>query len=142
MVFDPRKKKPGILKRDEHNLVVKDEAQKTVEDLTRKLITTERDFQKDLTYSGHKGMRRDIVVFVTVVQRNSIDGKICLEDTRNPKFESWSPRDPYKYRVYDIVEAPIMVKEQPMSKGTLFKQMTGVMGTVMAYIMKMGAVSG
>lgn len=133
-----RKKTPSLLKRDESGQIDQSEAAKTTQALVQELITTERDFQKDISYAGGKGERRDVVFFVTVWQRNSIDGKVVLTDDFNPKFQRLSPRDPYKYREFDFIESPILVKDQPMRKDAIGRQMFGVFKVLSNYLHRMG----
>jgi hypothetical protein len=140
MAFEQRKKTPSLLPRDKNNRVIKSEVQSTVETITKRLLTAERDIQKDITFAKARGSKRDICIFITVVQRNSIDGNICLEDTKDPKFERWSPRDPYSYKVFDSVDAPIVCKHLPLKHETAFKQLQGCMSAVLKYLMQMGAV--
>jgi len=134
------KKTPSLLKRDENGQIDQSEARKTTDELVGKLISTERDFQKDLSYNAAKGDKRDVVFFVTVWQRNSVDGKIVMADDFNPKFQQLSARDPYKYREFDFIEAPILVRDQPMNRANVGKQIFGVFKVLVNYLHRMGVI--
>ena len=55
-----------------------DDANKKLKELTQKLITEERSFQKEISFKTSRSSKRDVMLFVTICQRNSVDGKIVL----------------------------------------------------------------
>lgn len=142
MSFEQRKKhKDGgpILKRDKNNVLDRDEAAKTTQDLVQKLLGEERAHKKDISFNA-RGNKRDFVVMITLLQRNSIDGHIAIGDDESKGFEVMDARDPFKYRVYDFVEAPILAKNIPMSRASTGKQMLGIFNVLVNYLAKVGII--
>lgn len=136
----PKSKDSGpTLKRDAHNKLDMADAAKVTEQLTKKLLQEERAFKKDISFNA-KGQKRDFIFMVTVMQRNSVDGHIVFGEDEYGGFESMDPRDPYKYRVYDYVEAPILAREIPMSKVALSQQVASVFQVLFNYLVKLNVV--
>lgn len=143
MTFKPRAKAKDngpVLKRDQHNKLDMDAAAQVQRQLTEKLLTEERAHKKDITFNA-KGNKRDFIVMVTVLQRNSIDGHLVFGEDETKGFEVYDPRDPFKYRVYDYVEAPILCRDIPMSKNTCAKQMAGIFNVLITYLARLSVVN-
>ncbi len=142
MAFQQRPKaKDGgpTLKRDQNNKLDREDAKKVVEELTKKLITEERAYKKDISYNA-RGHKRDFVVMVTLMQRNSVDGHIIIGEDETKGFEVMDARDPFKYRVYDFVEAPILSRNIPMRKADVGKQMASIFNMLFQYMVKLNIV--
>lgn len=142
--FKQRPKTPSdngpVLKRDENNILDKDDAARTTELLVNKLLTEERAYKKEISFNA-RGQKRDFVLMITLLQRNSVDGHIVLGEGDEKGFEVMDERDPYKYRVYDFVEAPILAKHIPMSRATTGKQMMGIFNVIVNYLHKVGIIN-
>src|SRR5665213_180842 len=142
MTFKPREKtkdKGPVLLRDEHNKLDRGSAANATNALMQKLLTEERAHKKEISYNA-KGNKRDFVVMVTVLQRNSVDGHIVFGEDQGEAFESMDPRDPFKYRVFDFVEAPILARDIPLSKATLSKQVASIFQVLFNYLVKLNVV--
>ncbi len=88
MAFEQRKKSKDsgpILKRTENNRLDRGEAARTTEGLVKKLLTEERAYKKDISYNA-RGNKRDFIVMVTLLQRNSVDGKYRDRRRRNQRL--------------------------------------------------------
>lgn len=142
MSIEQRKKTKDsgpVLKRDKNNILDRDDAAKTTHDLVQKLLGEERAHKKDISFNA-RGNKRDFVVMVTLLQRNSIDGHIAIGEDESKGFEVMDARDPFKYRVYDFVEAPILAKHIPMSRAATGKQMLGIFNVLVNYLAKVGII--
>jgi len=143
MSFEQRKKsKDGgpILKRDEHNKLDIDDAARVTQQLTQKLLQEERAHKKDISFNA-RGNKRDFIVMVTVLQRNTVDGHIVIGEDESKGFEIMDARDPFKYRVYDFVEAPILARDIPMNRAACGKQMLGIFNVLINYLGKLSIVN-
>lgn len=142
MTFKPREKAKDsgpVLKRDANNKLDQDAADKVLRDLAGKLADHESARNKDLSFSA-KGNKRDFVIMVTVMQRNSVDGHVVIGEDESRGFEVMDPRDPFKYRIYDFVEAPILAKNIPMRRASVGKQMLGIFNVLVNYLAKLSIV--
>lgn len=137
----PKEKGPQ-LKRDEHNFLDRDEADVITKRLTQELITTQRDFQKEISFKNAKGNRRDIVMKVIIYQRNTVNGKLVQSDCDDPLFEKLSnePLDPYKYKYFEHIDAEIAVKEMPMRALTVTKWLMGTYKASINYLARMNVM--
>lgn len=110
--------------------------------LTSKLINTERDHQRDLSFLKNKENRRDVLVKVIVYQTNTINGKIVRGDYQNPLFEKLSddPLDPVRYRMFDYMDGEIKVQEMPMRRANIAKWTMGCFKVVVNYLNKMNVM--
>lgn len=87
----PRKKpKDGgpILKRDEHNTLDQDDAQKAADGLMRKLLSEQRAHEKDESMHMAKTGRRDIVVHMAVTVRGQVNGHPIIGET-DKEYNQW-----------------------------------------------------
>lgn len=137
--YKPTKKTPPpgpVLKRNEHNELDRGDAARVTGELVHKLLTEERAFKKEITYNA-RGTKRDIVVMMTIMVRNSVDGKIVADDLG---YDTMDERDPYKYKVFDYVEAPIMARDIPMSRSMTGKQLMNCFKVLVNYLARMGVV--
>lgn len=144
MTFKPRAKAKDtgpVLKRDANNKLDMDDAAKVTEQLTRKLLQEERAHKKDISFNA-RGVKRDFIFMLTVMQRNSVDGHIVVGENEASGFEKMDDRDPYMYRVYDYIEAPILAKHIPMKKAMLAQQVSSVFQVLFTYLVKLNVVDG
>jgi hypothetical protein len=134
-------KKKSLLSRDANNKLDDSEVAKVTNELMKKLITTERDFQKDLSFNHARGNKRDIMVYVTIFARNSIDGKIVLGDAGNGfvKLDD-SGRDPYLYKDLEFIEMPLLAREMPYTRDGLGKGLFGLFNCVVQKLGRIGAI--
>lgn len=137
---EPRDKIPSILKRDEHNNLDHDDARKVTDDLVKKLITEQRDYQKEISFKHSRSNRRDIVLKIVLYQRNTVNGKIVRDDADDPLFERLGdePLDPYRYKYFDHIDGEIAVREMPMPMGKAGKWILGCFKGVTNYLARMG----
>jgi hypothetical protein len=137
----PKNKDGGpTLKRDANNKLDMDDAARVTHELTKKLLQEERAHKKDISFNA-KGNKRDFVVMFTILQRNTVDGHIVFGEDESKGFEVMDPRDPFKYRVYDYVEAPMLARDIPMSKATTGKQLLGVFNVLVNYLARLGIIN-
>ncbi len=130
------------LKRDEHNMLDKDSAREETEKLMRKLITEERMHQKHISFNHARGNKRDIMVYITIFARNSVDGMIVLgDDDRGYQPLDGSGRDPYKYKDLDIIEFPLLANQMPVSKIDLSQAIRGCFTALVSKMISIGAVN-
>lgn len=142
MSFEQRKKTKDngpVLKRDENNKLDMDDAARVTQQLTKKLLQEQRAHEKEISFNA-RGNKRDFVVMVTVLQRNSVDGHIVIGDNESKGFEKMGGDDPFMYRVYDFVEAPITARHIPMRRAAVGKQMLGIFNVLVNYLGKLGIV--
>lgn len=131
------------LKRDQNNKLDKDDAERVQKELIKRLITEERHYQKEISFKNARGAKRDIFIFVTIAQRNSIDGKVVLGDPVGPgQYEKWANDDPYAYKVFDYVEGEIPAKMIPMKLPETGKFLMGVFKAVTNYLARMNVING
>lgn len=138
--MDNKKPSGPVLKRDENNVLDRADADAQIQRLMKTLITEERAFQKDLTFRNARGNKRDVMMFITIVHRNSIDGKIILGEDESKGFESWSDRDPYKYKAFDFIEVPFMAKDYPMKKTAIGAVLMQCFKLCCNYLIRMGVI--
>ncbi len=50
-------------------------------------------------------------------------------------------RDPFRYKVYDYAEAPILAKDIPMPQSVVGRQMMGLFKVVVNYLAKVGVIN-
>lgn len=127
------------IKRDEHNQLDKEDADRVTKKITEDLITTQRDYQKEISFKNARGNRRDIVVKFVIYQRNTVNGMIVRDDSKDPEFEKLStdPLDPYKYKYFDHIDGEIMAKEMPMPLSKHGKWLMGCFKGVVNYLARM-----
>lgn len=134
--------KGPVIRRDENNMLDQNHADEVVTHLTKELINTERDFQKDNMLKHVSSTRRDIIVKTILMQRNTFNGHLVKEDYQNPRFEKLSddPLDPYRYNTVDFIDGEIMAKEMPMSASHVGKWTMGMFKCVVNYLAKMNVM--
>ena len=129
------------MKRDEHNRLDRNDAKAKTEELMQKLITEERMFQKDISFNHARGNKRDIMVYMTIFARNSVDGMIVVGDEGNGFVElDRTGHDPYRYKDLDFIEFPIMAKDMPMSKETMGQAIKGFFTHLVSKLIRIGAI--
>jgi len=134
------KDKGPEIKRNEDNSLDQDHATKVLTDLTGSLIHEKRAFEKDLSMRIAKENRRDIVVKVIIYQRNSIDGKIVMEDNSDPLFERLG-EDFYRFKYFDHLDGEVLVREMPMSRANIGRWTMGCFKTVVNYLHRMNVMA-
>jgi hypothetical protein len=127
------------LKRDEHNELDRSHAKEVTEQITQKLITESRDFQKEMMMRNARENRRDIIVKVILYQRNSIDGHVVGSDRQQPEFEKLSddPLDPFLYKYFEHIDGEIYVREMPMPLGKAGRWQMGMFKALSNYLARM-----
>lgn len=135
-------KGPQIV-RDEHNMLDPNSADEVTKQVTKDLITTQRDFQKDNEMKRAIGNRRDIIVKTIIYQRNTQNHHVIAEDRQDPSFEKLSddPLDPYLYKYFDHIDGEIMCKEMPMSAANVGRWSMGMFKCVVNYLAKMNVMN-
>ena len=129
------------MKRDEHNRLDKDDAATQTETLMKKLITEERMHQKDISFNHARGNKRDIMVYMTIFARNSVDGMIVIGDEERGFLSLDSTgRDPFKYKDLDFIEFPIMAREMPLCKANMAQAIKGFFTALTSKLMRIGAI--
>jgi hypothetical protein len=140
--MDAKKPPEGpVVKRDEHNMVDHDSADKALQDLHKKLITEERAHQKEISFKNARGNKRDIVVKIIIFQRNSVDGKIVLGDEKDGFESAGDPRDPYKYKYFEHIDAEIDSRHNPLSPKDVTRWQMGIYKCMTNYLAKMGVIN-
>ncbi len=131
------------IKRDKNNKIDKDDADKVLKKVTEDLITTQRDFQKEMSFRHAKTTRRDIVVKTLIYQKNTVNGMVVREDYQNPLFEKLSddPLDPIRYNLFDYVEGELFVREMPLSAEKVGKWSMGMFKAVVNYLARMNIMN-
>jgi hypothetical protein len=131
-----------VLKRDEHNRLDMDHTDAVLKDITKNLISEQRDYQKEIAFKHSRSNKRDLVMKIVLYQRNSVNGKIVVSDNDDPSFESLSadPLHAYKYKYFEHIDAEISVKEMPMSAKTVYKWLMGCCNAALNYIVRMGII--
>lgn len=143
MAFEPRDKKPSILKRDENGQIAdRDDAKRVTENLVRKLLTEERAHDKDQSFHRVTTGKRDIVVFLMPMIRNSVNGKLVLGDDASRGFIKFDERDMYSYRPYDFVNVEFPARNLPGKKEYIGKGLMSGFSVVVKWMMKMGVIQG
>lgn len=137
--MEKKKDNGPILKRDENNRLDQDDAARVTQELTRKLITESRDFQKEISFKHSRDNRRDVVVKVVLYQRNTVNGKIVKSDSGDPLFEKLSndPLDGFRYKYFEHIDMEISVKEMPMPLGKAGKWILGGFSALSNYLARM-----
>lgn len=131
-------------KRDEHGQLDRDDADRIARELTERLITEQRAFQKEISFKNARTNRRDIVVKTIIYQRNTINGMIVKQDADDPLFESLGEDllDPMKYKYFDHIDGEIFVREQPMKMATCGKWLMGMFKALTNYLARMNIFDG
>lgn len=138
------KKKPlekgPVLKRDEHNQLDKNHADEVLTDLTKNLIETERDFQKDNAMRKAMTNKRDIVVKTVIYLRNTVNGHLIQEDATDPQYEKFNDNkmDPLRYRYVDHIDGELFVRDMPMSMAKVGQWSMGMFKALINYLCQMG----
>ncbi len=127
------------IKRDEHNQLDKDDADRVIKKVTEDLITTQRDYQKEMSFRNARTDRRDVVVKIVIYQRNTVNGRFVRSDMDNPLFERLSddPLDASRYRYFDHIDGEILAKEMPMPMGKAGKFTMGCFKAMVNYLARM-----
>ncbi len=135
--------KGPIIKRDEHNMLDKNDTDRVLKKVTEDLITTQRDQQKDNEMRRAIGNRRDVIVKTIIYQRNTQNGHVIQEDYKDIGFEKLSddPLDHYRYKMFEFIDGEIMAKEMPMSMTNVGKWTMGMFKCVVNYLAKMNVMN-
>lgn len=128
------------IKRDEHNMLDKEDADRVLRKVTEDLITTSRDHQKEMSFKNARGNRRDIVVKIILYQRNTVNGMVVTGDRSDPEFEKLSdqPLDPYLYKYFEHIDGEILAKEMPMPLSKSGRWQMGCFKALSNYLARMG----
>jgi len=131
----------GIIKRDEHNMLDQDDADVVTKKVISELITTQRDYQKEIMFRNCNTEKRDIVVKIVLYRKNTVDGKIVKGDYQNPLFERLSdePLDPIRYHYVEHIDCEINAKEMPMPMSKIGKWTMGSFKALINYLARMNA---
>lgn len=110
-------------KRDEHNMLDIDDADRRLRELQKTLVTETIAHNKDISFNKTGRDLRDIVVKFVIYRKNTVDGMVVREDYNNALFENLSgdPMDPYRYQLVEYVDGDIEVRDQPMTHAAFGK---------------------
>jgi hypothetical protein len=137
------KDKGPEIKRDSNGQVDREDADKVVKELTTKLITESRDFQREITFKHSMNNRRDIIVKTVIYTRNTVNGMIVKEDSTDPLFERLGSEmlDPYRYKYFDHIDGEIFVREMPMSANNVGRWSMGMFKALVNYLARMNVMN-
>lgn len=130
-----------VIKRDENNQLDHGDADAQLRTLQERLITEERSHQKEMSFRNARGDKRDIVMKIIIMQRNSVNGKVVLGDDATKGFEAGEdPRDPYKYKIFEWIDGEINATSMPMSHVNTGRWIMGCFKAATNYLARMGAI--
>lgn len=127
-----------VLKRDEHNILDRDEADRVGKELIRKLLTEQRIHDKQESFHMSRTGKRDICVMMGVYIRNSVNGKIVLSDQQG--FESFSPSDMYKYKTVDMATVEFPARNLPGNKEFIGKGLMSGFNVIVKWLSSIGGI--
>jgi hypothetical protein len=143
-IFMQDSKKPDsgpVLKRDEHNVLDKDDAKKVTEDLVRKALAETKYINKEQSFHASGG-KRDVTVFISLCIRNSVNGHVVVGDDQSKGFIKNEPFDLYAFKEFDQLTIDFPAKIIPMGPETAGKGLLTGFNVLRKWLISIGVLIG